>query len=186
MISATELRAGVVFEDNGHYFLVLTYEHSKMGRGSGNIKVKVRDLSTGATIEKSFTTGAKVEDVNLIRKKVQYLYRDDNGFHFMDLANYEQFVLEERLVSDSAKFLKEGIEAVIFTVGEKPLYVEIAKVCEYKVSQTGGSDRGNTVGASYKDAVLENGLVVKVPLFIKNGETIRVDTRTGDYVERAK
>lgn len=186
MISVTELRAGTVFQEKDQYFLVLSYEHVKMGRGSGNVRVKVKSLSTGATIEKSFITGARVQEASLVRKKVQYLYGDGATYHFMDVANYEQFSLDRRLVEDVAKFLKDGMELVLFTVDDRPVSVELPKIVEYKVVQTGGSARGNTVGAAQKDAVLENGLTVKVPLFIKTDETIRVDTRTGQYVERAK
>src|SRR3990167_7156841 len=162
MISVTDLRAGAVFEDKGQYFLVLSYEHSKIARGSGNVKVRVRNLETGTTIDRTFNTGARVVDANLARKKSQYLYTDNQGFHFMDPVSYEQFTVDRKLVSD------------------------IAKIMEYKIIQTGGSARGNTAGSAQKDAVLENNLVVKVPLFIKSGEVIRVDTRTGQYVERAK
>ncbi|MBI2327349.1 elongation factor P [Candidatus Curtissbacteria bacterium] len=186
MISVTELRAGTVFEDRGEYFLVLSYEHIKMGRGSGTVKVKVKSLNTGSTIEKSFITGAKVKEVNLERKKVQFLYRDGQGYHLMDTVSFEQFTVDERLVGELAPYLKDGLDLVLFAIDDKPMYIEIPKILEYKVVQTGGSSRGNTVGASYKDAQLENGLMVKVPLFIENGEVIRVDTRTGDYVERAK
>lgn len=186
MISVTELRSGTVFEDKNEYFLVLSYEHIKMGRGSGNVKVKVKNLTTGATVEKSFITGARVNEASLDRRKVQYLYRDGEGFHFMDNASYEQFSLGERLVLDFAPYLKEGLEVTLFAIGERPMYIEIPKILEYRVVQTGGSARGNTVGAAHKDAVLENGLSVKVPLFINNNEIIRVNTRTGTYVERAK
>jgi elongation factor P len=186
MLSVTELRSGTVFEDQGQFFLVLSYEHIKMGRGSGTVKVKVKSLSSGATIEKSFITGARVADVNLLRKKVQYLYKDAGGYHFMDMDSYEQFSLNDRLVGDFVSYLKEGMELMLFAVLDKPLYIELPKIVEYKVAQTGGAARGNTVGAAQKEAVLENGLTVKVPLFIKNGEVIRVDTRSGDYVERAR
>lgn len=186
MISVTELRAGIVFEEHRDYFLVLTYEHLKMGRGSGNVKVKVRNLNSGGTLEKSYITGARVQDVTLERKKAQYLYRDPQGFHLMDNESYEQFTISEKLVGDLAKFLKEGMEITLFTIDDKPVYMETPKILEYKITQTGGAARGNTVGATYKDALLENGLNVKVPLFIKTGEVIRVDTRSGDYVERAK
>src|SRR3989338_8730955 len=98
MISVTDLRAGTVFEDQGQYFLVLSYEHSKIARGSGNVKVKVRNLETGATIEKTFNTGARVADANLTRKKTQYLYGDKQGFHFMDTVSYEQFIVDRTLV----------------------------------------------------------------------------------------
>ncbi|KKR87492.1 MAG: Elongation factor P [Candidatus Curtissbacteria bacterium GW2011_GWA1_41_11] len=185
MISVTDLRSGVVFEENNQYLLVLSYEHIKVARGSGTVKVKVQNLETGANIEKSFQTGARVQNVNVERKKVQYLYTDDK-VHVMDMTSYEQFELDRKLVEDMAKYLKEGLEITLFSVEGKPLYLEIPKIIDFKVTQTGGSARGNTVGASYKDAVLENGLVVKVPLFLKNGEMIRVDTRSGEYVERAK
>src|SRR3989344_1352272 len=186
MISVTDLRPGTVFEDKGNFFLVLSYEHSKIARGSGNVKVRVRNLETGATIDKTFNTGAKVADANLLRKKAQYLYNDNQGFHFMEPVSYEQFTVERKLVEDFAKYLKEGMEVNMLSVDEKPVGVEIPKIMDYKIIQTGGSARGNTVGAAQKDAVLENNLVVKVPLFIKSGEVIRVDTRTGQYVERAK
>jgi len=186
MISVNELGAGVVFNERGEYFLVLSYEHIKMGRGSGNIKVKVKNLSTGSTVEKSYITGARVQDASLERKRVQYLYQDSGGAHVMDMENFEQFVVDRKLVEDVIKFFKEGMELNLISAESKLLYVEISKILDYKVVQTGGSARGNTVGASYKDATLENGLTVKVPLFIKNGEIIRVDTRSGDYVERAK
>lgn len=186
MLSVTDLRSGVVFEDNGNYFLVLSYEHIKMGRGTGTIKVRARNLESGATIDKSFTTGAKVQNINLERKKAQYLWRAGQNFHFMDTKNYDQFTLNEKIVGEAAKFLKEESEITLAAVGEKPLYIEIPKIIDYQISGTGGSARGNTVGAAYKDATLENGLTVKVPLFIKTGEIIRVDTRTASYVERAK
>ena len=166
--------------------MVLSYEHIKMGRGSGTVKVKVKSLNTGSTIEKSFITGARVQDVNLARKKAQYLYSDSQGYHLMDTETYDQFTIKRSLVEGVAKFLKDGLELTLFAACDKPLYIEISKILEYRVIQTGGAARGNTVGAAQKDAVLENGLTIKVPLFIKNGEIIRVDTRTGNYVERAK
>lgn len=185
MISVTDLRSGIVFEDDGQYFLVLSYEHIKMGRGSGTVRVKVRNLGSGSTVEKTFNTGGRVQKADLMRKKVQYLYTDSQ-VHVMDMQTYEQEAIDARMIEEVAKFLKEGTEITLATVDDKPLFVEIPKIIDYKVTQTGGSARGNTVGASYKDAVLENALVVKVPLFIKVGEVIRVDTRSGDYVERAK
>jgi len=186
MISVTDLRAGTVFSDKEEYFQVLSYEHIKMGRGSGTVKVKVRNLDSRATFEKSFITGAKVQEAQLSRKKAQFLYTDSQGCHLMDMGNFDQFVVESKVIQNTSKFLKEGMEVILLSVEGKPISLELPKILEYKVNQTGGSARGNTVGASYKDAVLENGLTVKVPLFIKTGEVIRVDTRSGEYVERAK
>src|SRR3989344_7289397 len=179
MISVTDLRAGTVFEEQGQYYLVLSYDHIKMGRGSGTVKVKVKSLTSGSTTEKSFTTGARVQEADLVRKKVQYLYTDSQ-VHVMDMQTYEQESIDKKMVDDVAKYLKEDMEISLAVVDDKPLFVEIPKIIEYKVAQTGGSARGNTVGASYKDAVMENGLVVKVPLFVKAGEVLRVDTRSGN------
>ena len=186
MISVTELKAGTVFEERGDYFLVLQYDHIKMGRGGGTIKVRVKNLTNGSTIEKSFPNGGRVQEANLERKKSQYLYRDGAGFHFMDNETYEQFDLPEKLVGDYIPYLKEGLEIILFTIGNRPMYIDLPKILDYEITQTGGAAKGNTAGAAQKDALLENGLHVKVPLFIKNGEVIRVDTRTGAYVERAK
>lgn len=186
MISVTDLRAGIVFEESGQYLLVMSYEHIKMGRGSGNVKVKVKNLSSGAITDKSYITGAKVNDVELSRNKVQFLYKDASGFNLIDNSTYEQYVLPEKVVSNDASYLKEGLEFLLFTIGDKPLYIELPKILDYKVTQTAGAVKGNSVGATQKEAVLENGLRVKVPLFIKVDDSIRVDTRDGSYVERSK
>lgn len=166
--------------------LVSSYEHIKMGRGSGNVKVKVKNLSTGAITEKTYITGARVNDVQLTRSKVQFLYKDSAGFNVIDSLTFEQHVLPERIVSLDAPYLKEGLELLLFAAEGKPLYIELPKILDYRVVATAGSARGNSVGATQKEAVLENGLSIKVPLFIKVDEVIRVDTRDGSYVERAK
>lgn len=186
MIGVTDLRPGTVYEESGQYLLVMSYDHIKMGRGSGNVKVKVKNLSSGAITEKSYITGARVSDVTLTRNKVQFLYRDTNGFNLIDNSTYEQYVLPEKIVSYDAPYLKEGLEFLLFTVADKPLYIELPKILDYKVVETAGSVKGNTAGAAQKEAVLENGLRVKVPLFVKVGDILRVDTRDGSYVERAK
>src|SRR3972149_11488196 len=124
MINVTDLRAGTVFEDQGKYFLALSYEHSKIARGSGNVKVRVRNLETGTTIDRTFNTGARVVDANLARKKAQYLYGDNQGFHFMDPVSYEQFTVERKLVMDVAKYLKEGMDLTLLAVDEKAVGVE--------------------------------------------------------------
>jgi len=186
MISVTDLRAGKVFMENGNFFLVISYEHTKIGRGSGNVKVKVKNLTSGATVEKSYITGAKVQEGNMSRRKVTYLYKDGQGINLMDNESYDQFAIDEKLTGEGTKFLKEGMEVTLATVDGNPILVELPKIVDYKITQTGGNARGNTAGAAQKDAVLENGLVVKVPLFLKTGEVIRVDTRAGTYVERAK
>lgn len=186
MISVTDLRSGVTFEDQGQIYEVLSYEHIKMGRGSANIKVKIRNLRTGSTTEKSFISGARVQDITPEKRKVQYLYTDNLGCYLMDSQTFEQFNLDQGKVGDKAKFLKEGMEVSLLTFEGEPLSLDLPTKMEFKVAETDPGFRGDSVSNIYKDAVLENGFKIKVPLFIKTGELIRVDTRTGMYVERAK
>src|SRR3990167_2859679 len=122
MISVTDLRSGVVFEEQSKYFLVLTYEHIKVARGTGTIRVKVQNLESGANIDKTFPTGARVADVNVDRQKVQYLYTDSQ-VHVMDMVSYDQFAVERKLVEDIEKYLKEGVEITLFSIEDKPLYI---------------------------------------------------------------
>ncbi len=186
MLNVTELRNGTYYKDEGNLYLVLSYDHTKMGRGSGNVKVKVRNLRTGSVVEKSFITGARVDEANIEKPKVQYLYRDGETYNFMDSTNYEQFSLTAELLGDNAKFLKENMEVNLIVSEGESLGVELPLSLIYAISETGPGEKGNTVSNVYKDATLDNGLIVKVPMFMKVGDKVKVDTRTGDYVERVK
>jgi elongation factor P len=185
-LNATELRSGTVFSEDGALWQVITYEHNKMGRGSGTIKVKAKNLRTGATIEKSFITGARVEQADVEKKKAQYLYKDGDSYNFMDPVSFEQFTLEASVVGDNAKYLQEGMDLMLIISGEEALGIELPNSLVYTVEETGPEEKGNTVSNVYKEASLDNGLVVKVPMFMKVGEKVKVDTRTGQYVERVK
>ncbi len=185
-LNVTELRNGAVFTEDGQLFQVINYEHIKIGRGGGNIKVKVRNLRTGSIIEKTFNTGARVEDASVEKKKAQYLYHEGDSYNFMDPVTYEQFPLSASILGDAAKYLKEGLEVTLLINGDEALTVELPNSIIYEISETGPEEKGNTVSNVYKEATLDNGLVVKVPMFMKNGEKVKVDTRTGQYVERVK
>lgn len=185
MLNVTELRNGAFFKEGGNILQVLTYEHVKMGRGSGTIKVKVKNLKTGAITEKSFITGARVDEASIEKKKALFLYRDDN-FHFMDPVSFEQFELIRQVIGEGAKFLKEGLEATLIVTEGEALGLELPLNLVYEITETGPGEKGNTVSSVYKEATLDNGLVVKVPMFMKLGEKVKVDTRTGQYVERVK
>ncbi|KKS13360.1 MAG: Elongation factor P [Candidatus Daviesbacteria bacterium GW2011_GWB1_41_5] len=176
----------MVFKEGNSLLQVLTYEHNKMGRGSGTIKIKVRNLRTGSVTEKSFITGARVEEADVVKKKAQYLYRDGDSFNFMDPVSFEQFSLPGSVVGEESKFLKEGLEVVLIVSGDEALGLELPNSLIYEIVETGPGERGNTVSNVYKDAKLDNGLMVKVPMFSKNGDKIKVDTRTGQYIERVK
>lgn len=185
-LNVTDLRNGTFFKEGSNIFQVLSYEHTKMGRGSGNIKVKAQNLRSGATIERSYITGARVEEADVDKKKAQYLYQDGNNFHFMDPVSFDQFPLSAALIGEQAQYLKEGLEVTLMVSGDEAMGLELPNNLVYTISETGPGEKGNTVSNVYKEATLDNGLVVKVPMFMKPGDKVRVDTRSGEYVERVK
>ena len=187
LLNVTELKTGAVFKEGEVLWQVLTYEHNKMGRGSGTVKVKAKNLRSGAITEKSFTTGARVEAGDVEKKKAQFLYMDGETYNFMDPVSYEQFSVPKLILGDEAKFLFDGLEVQLIVAGEdEALGIELPNSLIYEIADTGPEERGNTVSNVYKEATMANGLIVKVPMFGKVGDKIKVDTRTGEYVERVK
>lgn len=185
MIPVTELKNGTVFLQDGSPWQVIEYSHVKVGRGSATIKVKAKNLSSGTITEKSFVSGNKVEDVDIEKQSVQYLYRDGTNFNFMGLVSYDQFSLTPSQVGDIGKFLKEGETYQASFFNDKLLTLELPRIVEVKVTETTPGVKGDSVSNIYKDALIETGASVRIPLFVNEGEVIRVDTRSGDYVERA-
>lgn len=185
-LNVTDLRNGIVFQEEKDLFQVLTYEHNKQGRGSGTVKVKAKNLKTGSITEKSFITGARVEEADIEKKKAQYLYKEEGNFNFMDPQTFEQFPLSKLILGEQIKYLKEGMELNLIVSGEEALGIELPNSLVYTISETGPSEKGNTVSNVYKEATLDNGLLVKVPMFMRVGEKVKVDTRTGEYIERVK
>lgn len=183
MIGVTELRNGTVFEDNGQIFIVLSYEHIKMGRGSANIKVRVKNIRNGATLEKSFINGARVNNLHITKKDLQYLYKDDTVAYFMNLTTFEQIEIPLKII-ESGQYLKDGETFNVSFLSEEPLSINFPSKMEFAIVETGPSLRGNSATNIYKDAVLDNGVKTRVPLFAKVGDKIRIDTRTGEYSEK--
>ncbi len=183
MLSVTELRNGTIFEDQGNILQVISYEHIKMGRGSANIKVRVRNVRSGATTEKSFINGARVNDLRIFKRDMQFLYKDDDALYFMDPKSYEQMQVPKEKFPENS-YLKEGEMFSISFLHDEPLSLNLPPKMEFTVIDTGPNVRGNSATNIYKDAVLENNIQTKVPLFIKIGDTIRIDTRTGSYSEK--
>lgn len=186
MINATELRPGTVFKEGKDLLSVITYEHTKMGRGSGTIKVKVRNLRSGSITEKSFITGARVDEAQMEKRRVQYLYRDGENFNFMDPVSFDQFSLSSQVIGDQGKFLQDNMEVTLLISEGETLGMELSNSLIYTIKETGPEEKGNTVSNVYKEAVLDNDLVIKVPMFCKIGERVKVDTRSGQYIERAR
>lgn len=185
-LNVTDLRNGTFYKEGKDVLLVLTYEHVKTGRGSGNIKVKVRNIRTGSVVEKSFITGARVEEADVQKVKAQFLYREGDNFNFMDPVSFEQFIVPSGVIADQAKYLKDGLEVILIVSSGEALGLELPMSLIYEISETGPGEKGNSVSNVFKEAVLDNGLVVKVPMFMDVGEKVKVDTRSGEYIERVK
>jgi len=184
MISVTELRKGVTFELGGEIYRVLGYQHHKPGRGSATIRTRLRNLRTGATIDKNFISGDRVQDVRLDRRTVQYLYSDGNLYYFMDTDTYEQSAIPTGVLGDVVHYLKEGVTIEVLLYRGEPLDIELPITVELRVAHTEPGVRGDTATGATKGATLETGLVIHVPLFVEEGDTVQVDTRSGEYLTR--
>ena len=186
MISATDLKAGVTFLHYDKPYQVVKYTLIKMGRGSATVRVAVKNLENGANEEKTFQSNASVDEIATFKRKLQFLYKDDGKIVFMDPVNFEQVEVPVKVLGDQFLYLKEGEGINILFWGDKALSIELPVNIVLTVAQADPGVRGNSATNLYKPAVLENGLKVKVPLFIKTGDKIKVDTRTGEYIERFK
>ncbi len=185
MLGVQDLRKGTTFiDDDGNLYQVLDYLHNKQGRGNATIKTKLRNLRTGSTIEKSFQSGSRVQDVRLDTHSVQFMYRDGDLYHFMDTETYDQPALSADILGDHAQFLKEGTTVELLTYDGQPIDVELPTTVDLKVVETAPGYKGDTASGGGKPAKLETGVSVTVPFFVNTGDTVRVDTRTGGYVTR--
>lgn len=186
MIGSTDLKNGVTFLSYGKPFRVIKYSLIKMGRGGATVRVIARNLETGGIEEKTYSSNVKVEDIATEKRKLQYLYADESAGNFMDPKSYEQISVSKNVLGKDLDYIKEGDEIDVLFWGDKPLSVDIPPKVALKVIDTPPGVKGNSASNMYKDATLENGFKVRVPLFIKSGEMVKVDTRTGEYLERAK
>ena len=184
MISVTDLKSGTAYEEDGQILEVLSYEHIKMGRGSANIKVKVRNLLNGSTLEKSYINGANVKDIFLESRQLQFLYKDSEKAYFMDPRTYEQVEVSIKNLSGH-EFLIEGDTTIVQMYNGNALALQLPPKVTLKVTDTAPGVKGNSASNVYKDATLENGIHARVPLFIEIGDSVVVDTRNGSYTKRA-
>jgi elongation factor P len=185
MIDVNELRKGVTFELDEGLFKVLEYSHNKTGRGNASIKVKARNLMTGATIDKTFQSGDRVQDARLDFHNVQYLYTDNEFYHFMDNETFEQPAIKADVLGDDALYLKAGMEVKLTFYKGQPLDVDLPTSVDLEVTEAEVAVRGDTATGVSKRVRTETGLEVQCPQFVKVGDVIRVDTRTGEYLTRA-
>lgn len=184
MIDVNDLRKGVIFEFDGALYRVLEYTHHKPGRGNAIIRVKMRNIRTNSSIERTFNSGDRVQDIRLDYHNVQYLYNDGDLFYFMDAETFEQPAVSRALIGDMAGFLKEGMEVKLTFYQNEALDIELPTTVDLKVTYAEAAVRGDTATGVTKRVTVETGQAVDVPMFVKEGDTIRVDTRTGEYVTR--
>ncbi|HHX65381.1 MAG TPA: elongation factor P [Chloroflexi bacterium] len=184
MISVTQLRRGVTFEFDGQIWRVLEYDHYKPGRGGAIIRTKLRNLRTGAIVNRTFPSGDRVQDIRLDHQTVQYLYNEGDLYHFMDMETYEQPVLQKEVLEDVLPYLKEGITLDLELYEGEPIGIEIPITVELEVIEAPPGYAGDTATGATKEVTLETGMKLQVPLFINAGDVLRVDTRTGQYLTR--
>ncbi len=185
MLGITDLKTGTYFELDGVPHQVLTFEHSKMGRGGAVLRTKIRNLLTGAVFDRTFKGSDQFAEADVSRRNGQFLYADERGATFMEADTFEQYVLDRPRVADQLGYLKEGEEVDLVLYNQTLLAVELPAKVDLEVTYTEPGFKGDTQSTVNKPATLETGLEVQVPLFIKQGDTIRVSTQTGQYVERA-
>ena len=184
MISTGELRKGVAIELDGDLWQILDYHHIKMGRGSAQVRITLRNVKRGQTIERSFQAGTKWPRAILDRRPVQFMYSDGSDFHFMDTDTYDQFSLSAEQLGDATSYLKDGMTLDRTSYQGETIGVELPVTVDLAVRSTEPGFAGDTAQGARKPATLETGLVVQVPLFVNEGDTVRVDTRTGEYQTR--
>jgi len=186
MASTADFRNGLTFEYDGDIMQLVEFQHVKPGKGGAFVRTKIKSLTTGKVLSPTFRSGEKIEIMRVEIRKMQYLYAEGDSLVFMDQENYEQIYLPKKVAEDEIKYLKEGDEVKILFHEDRALGLELPFFMEFKIVQTEPGVKGDTVAGSGKPATLETGAVVQVPFFIEIGEVIRVDTRTGEYMERVK
>ncbi|MCD6028282.1 MAG: translation elongation factor [Thermomicrobiales bacterium] len=184
MIDTGDLRKGITFELDGRLVKVVDFSHNKQGRGSAQVRMTLRDLRTGSLTTHTVQAGAKFPQVRLERQHVQYLYADGDHRHFMDIESFDQIVLDAATIGESARFIRENDVVDLLTHQGEPLDIELPPAVILAVTETDPGLKGDTASGATKPATVETGLVVNVPLFINVGDTLKIDTRSGEYIER--
>jgi elongation factor P len=183
--TTSDFRRGLKIEWEGKPYEVVDFQHSKVAQGQATVRTRLKDLTTGRVMEVNFRSGEKFEKPDLQEREMQYIYKEGDRFVFMDLEDYDQVYVSAEEVGEAAKYLIENLQVNVLYYKGKVIGIELPKVVELKVVHTEPGVKGDTVSAATKPATLETGLVLQVPLFIKEGDVLKVDTRTGEYLERA-
>jgi elongation factor P len=186
MYSTAEFKKGVKIELDGVPYVIVDFQHVKPGKGGAFVRTKLKSLLTGRVLDQTFRSGEKVKRPDLVERVMQYLYREADRFCMMDNETYEQIMLTEEQVGEARLYLTDNLDVKILFFNQQPVGVEVPLFVELEVSQTEPGVKGDTAAGGTKPATLESGVTIQVPLFISEGERVRVDTRTGNYIERVK
>lgn len=186
MYSPTDLKKGTVIQIDGQPFRVIDYNQKVVGRGGSIVNVRLKNIITGAVVPKTYKGQEKIEPAEVRGRTAQYLYNDGSDYFFMDPGSFEQFQLPAEDVEDVKDYLREGDDVTLQSFGERIISVEVPTSLVFKVTYTENAVKGDTTSSIQKDATLETGKIIKVPAFIKIGDEVKVDTRTGGYLERQK
>ena len=184
MLNANEIRRGMVLRVDDKLVHVVEANHRKIGRGGAILEMKIRDIATGATIARTFPATKRYERIRTESRDVQFLYADGGGYHFMDMETFDEVDLGEDILGEMARFLTDGLEIEVVTDGENPISTTFPPSVVLELTQTDPGHKGDTASGATKPATTETGLAVQVPLFVNQGDKIRVDTRNGEYQER--
>ena len=187
MATTADFKNGMCLDIDGNYFFIVEFLHVKPGKGNTFVRTKMKSYKTGKTLEHSFLAGTKIETARIERRPYTYLYKDDSGYNFMHTEDFEQISIQEDVIN-APQFLKEGqnVEMIVHADTETPLTCELPAFVEMEITYTEPGMKGNTATNAMKDATVETGANVRVPLFIETGEKIKIDTRTSEYSERVK
>ncbi len=184
MINTNDFKTGLTITYEGNLYQVLEFQHVKPGKGAAIVKTKLKNLRTGSIVEQTFNSGIKVPTAHVDKIKMQYLYNVGNMYSFMNMNTYEQVEIDKSQISNEVKFLKEGMEVILYFYENEMLGIELPEKIDFKIIQTEPAVKGNTATNATKDAIIETGYLVKVPLFIEQDEEIIVSTKDGKYVSR--
>ena len=185
MISTSDFRTGLTIEIEGDVYQVVDFQHVKPGKGAAFVRSKIKNLRTGAVVERTFNPGEKLPRARVERKEVQYLYNDGKEYNFMNMETYDQFGMSDDELGDAVKYLKENMVINILTFNERTIGVDLPNIVELEVVETAPGIKGDTATGGSKPAILETGATVNVPFFISIGDVLQIDTRTGHYIKRA-
>ena len=184
MIVAGDFRNGVTFELDGQIFQIVEFQHVKPGKGAAFVRVRMKNIITGATVERTFNPTDKMPKAHIERKDMQYLYNDGDLYYFMDVESFEQLPINAEKIGDTFKFVKENMVVKILSHKGNVFGIEPPTFVELEITETGPGFKGDTATGATKRSTMETGAIVKVPLFVNQGDMIRIDTRTGEYMER--